>query len=68
LGPARDDRAELRQRHVEPFGDILADPDRLAIAAAAGESLRFNNNLQAFQMRGKRLARPVRSGAGRLWA
>src|SRR5215510_809524 len=27
FGTAGDDDAELRRRHVEPFGDVLADPD-----------------------------------------
>jgi hypothetical protein len=57
FGPAGDDHPELRRRHVEPLRDVLADPHRPAVAAAAGEALRLDDDLDPFQMRRERLAR-----------
>jgi hypothetical protein len=40
-----------------PFRDFLADPDRLAVAAGAGDGLWLDNDLHALQMGRERLAR-----------
>lgn len=61
FGATGDDDAELRRRHVEPLGDVFADPDRLASAAGAGDSLRLDDDLDALQMRRERLARAART-------
>src|SRR5262245_60402176 len=50
FGTAGDDHPELRRCYVEPLRDILADPDRLAVVAAAGEGLRLDDDLDTLQM------------------
>src|SRR5690606_38673880 len=57
FGAAGDDHAELRRRHVEAFRGVLADPDRLAAAAGAGDGLGLDDDLHALKMRRERLAR-----------
>ena len=61
LGTAGNDDAELRRRHVEALGDVLADPDELASAASAGYGLRLDDDLDTLQMRRERLARAARA-------
>lgn len=56
MGTTRDDHPEPRRRHVEPFGDILANQDTLQ-PLAAGWNLRLNHNLHPLEMIGKALAR-----------
>jgi hypothetical protein len=57
FGTARDDHAELGRRHVEPFGDVLADLHRPAVPAAAGDGLGLDDDLDPLQMRRECLAR-----------
>jgi hypothetical protein len=55
--PARDDDTELRRDDIEPLRDILANQD-LLLAGVFGKSVRFDNDLDPFEMRRKTLARP----------
>jgi hypothetical protein len=52
-GPAGDDDPELRRDHVEPFGDVLADPVQRAATAGASLILGLGHDLFARQMLGQ---------------
>jgi hypothetical protein len=55
-GPAGDDHPELRRDHVEPFGDVLADPVHRAATAGTGLVAGLDDNLFARQMLGQSAA------------
>ena len=67
--PPRHQHAELRWNDIEPFGDVLADPVKLALAARAGLVVDIDDGFDARQMGGQRAAiapAPARGfGAGR---
>jgi hypothetical protein len=53
FGPAGDDHAELRRDHVEPFGDVLADPVHRAATAGTDLVAGLDHDLFARQMLGQ---------------
>ena len=55
-GPAGDDHAELRRDHVEPFGDVFADPVHRAATAGTGLVAGLDHALFARQMLGQSAA------------
>jgi hypothetical protein len=55
-GPAGDDHPELRRGHVEPFGDLLADPVHRAATAGTGLVAGLDDDLFARQMLGQSAA------------
>ncbi len=48
--------AELRRHNIEPLGDILANPVKLAFAARTGFVVDTDDCLDAWQMGGQRAA------------
>jgi hypothetical protein len=50
----RDDHPELRRDHVEPLGDILADPVHLTATARTASVVGLDHDLFARQMLGQR--------------
>ena len=50
-GAPRHQNLELRRDHVEPFGDVLADPGHLATTTGAPDALGFDHPLDPWQMR-----------------
>ena len=65
--PTRDQHPERGRHHIEPLGDILADPVERAAAAGAGLVLDIDDLLDPFEVRGQRtavgLARMVGAGS-----
>jgi hypothetical protein len=55
-GPAGDDYPELRRDHIEPLGDVLADPVHRAATARAGLLVGLDDDPFARQMLGQSAA------------